>query len=483
MSPVNEVTSEGMPVFFLQDIPPRSNVGMEITRPEIYYGEFTDSYVLVKTTEEEFDYPVGEVNATTMYEGTGGVPIGGFFRRLVYALKYGHFKLLISGYPTPETRLMENRMVARRVQKIAPFLRYDNDPYLVVADGRLYWIIDAYTTTTQLPYSDPGPNGINYIRNSVKVTVDAYNGAVAFYLADPDPITGTLGRIFPDLFRPLSEMPASIVPHLRYPIDLFELVADKWRSFHMEDPEVFYNQEDLWVKATEVYSGSEVQMASYYIVLSLNDSREPEFILMLPFTPVGKNNMVGWLAARCDPENYGELVLYKFSKQEVIYGPMQIEARIDQDPRISEQLTLWSQQGSQVIRGNLLVIPVGESIMYVEPIYLRADRSDLPELKRVILSYGPRVIMEEDLQRGLRNLLGSPTGSATPVPITVERPGAEPVTLAVPARQAQQALDLYREAQDHLRAGRWAEYGTAMEQLEQLLQQLERNLRGGGGGS
>ncbi len=483
MSPVNEVTSEGMPVFFLQDIPPKSDVGMEVTRPEIYYGELTDNYALVNTTEEEFDYPVGEVNATTMYEGEGGVPIGGLWKRLVYALKYGHFKLLISGYPTPDTRLMENRSVARRVQKIAPFLRYDRDPYLVVADGRLYWIIDAYTVTSQLPYSDPSTDGINYIRNSVKVTVDAYNGEVNFYLAEPDPITSTLANIFPDLFHQQSEMPESIVPHLRYPIDLFEMVADKWRSFHMEDPEVFYNQEDLWVKATEVYSGSEVAMASYYIVLSLNESREPEFILMLPFTPVGKNNMVGWLAARCDPEHYGELVLYKFSKQEVIYGPMQIEARIDQDPTISEQLTLWSQQGSQVIRGNLLVIPVGESILYVEPIYLRADRSELPELKRVILSYGPSVIMVEDLQQGLWTILSSGLSEMDPVPITIERPGEEPVILSVPARQAAQAITLYREAQDHLRAGRWAEYGTSMERLERLLEELERNLRSGGGGN
>ncbi len=481
MSPVNEVTSEGMPVFFLKDIPPQSDVGMEVARPEIYYGELTNNYVLVNTSEEEFDYPLGEMNSTVMYAGDGGVPIGGFWRRMIYALKYGHLKLLISGYPTPDTRLMENRSVARRVQKIAPFLRYDNDPYLVVAGDRLYWIIDAYTVTSKIPYSDPGPGGINYIRNSVKVTVDAYDGKVAFYLAQPDPITGALGAIFPTLFRPMSEMPESIVPHLRYPIDLFELVADKWRSFHMEDPEVFYNQEDLWVKATEVYSGSEVPMASYYIILSLFESQEPEFILMLPFTPVGKNNMVGWLAARCDPEHYGELVLFKFSKQEVIYGPMQIEARIDQDPRISEQLTLWSQQGSQVIRGNLLVIPIGESILYVEPIYLRADRSDLPELKRVILSYGPKVIMEENLQTGLQNLLGGEYPSTGSVPITFERPGSDPVTVVVPARLASQALTLYRDSQEHLRAGRWAEYGTTMDRLEQLLQQLERDLRGGGG--
>lgn len=481
MSPVNEVTPEGMPVFFLKDIPPRSDVGMEVTRPEIYYGEFTDKYVLVKTTEEEFDYPVGEENATTMYEGDGGVPIGGLMRRLIYALKYNQLKLLISGYPTSETRLMENRLVARRVQKIAPFLLYDKDPYLVIADGRLFWVIDAYTVTSRLPYSDPSSLGINYIRNSVKVTVDAYNGSVVFYLAAPDPITGALEAIFPDLFRPMSEMPEAIQSHLRYPIDMFELVADKWRSFHMEDPEVFYNQEDLWVKATEVYSGSEVQMAAYYIILSLFESQEPEFVLMLPFTPVGKNNMVGWLAARCDPEHYGELVLFKFSKQEVIYGPMQIEARIDQDPDISEQLTLWSQQGSQVIRGNLLVIPIGESILYAEPLYLRAERSDLPELKRVILSYGPKVIMEENLQQALQTLLGGEFSSTEPVSLTFERPGSEPVTLMVPARLASQALTLYREAQGHLQAGRWAEYGTTMDRLEQILNQLERDLRGGGG--
>lgn len=482
MSPVNEVSTEGMPVFFLKDIPPRSSVGIEVERPEIYYGELTTDYVMVKTTEEEFDYPVGESNAYTDYEGTGGVPVGGLFRRLVYAIKYGHMKILISEYPTPETRLMENRAVDRRVRKIAPFLRYDGDPYLIVAGGRLYWLVDAYTVSGRLPYSDPSRDGINYIRNSVKVVVDAYNGSVTYYLAAPDPITDVLGEIFPDLFRPLEEMPESIRSHIRYPIDLFERQAEKWMKFHMEDPEVFYNQEDQWVRATEMYRGDERLMASYYVVLSLFESQEPEFILMLPFTPVGKKNMVAWLAARCDPGHYGELVLFKFSKQEVVYGPMQIEARIDQNPDISEQLTLWSQQGSRVIRGNLLVIPVRESLIYAEPLYLQAETSQLPELKRVLLSYGDTVIMEESLQSGLQALLGGELPAQMTVPITVEQPGAEPRTFEVPAAMAAQALAIYREAQGHLREGRWAEYGEAMQRLENMLEQLERNLRGGGGG-
>ncbi len=477
MSPVNEVTPEGMPVFFLKDIPPRSEVGLEVDRPEIYYGELTSDYVLVRTTEEEFDYPLGETNAYSTYEGRGGVPIGGLFRRLVYALKYGQLKLLISTYPTPETRLMENRRVEERIAKIAPFLRYDDDPYIVVADGRLYWIIDAYTVSNRLPYSDPAPGGLNYIRNSVKVVVDAYDGSVTYYLAAPDPITGTLGAIFPDLFRPLSEMHESLRGHLRYPLGMFELQADKWMSFHMEDPEVFYNQEDLWVRATEIYAGSEVIMEAYYVVLSLGESDEPEFVLMLPFTPSGKNNMVAWLAARCDPAHYGELVLFKFSKQEIVYGPMQIEARVDQDPDISEQLTLWSQQGSQVIRGNLLVIPVGESIIYAEPLYLRAERSDLPELKRVILSYGPHVIMAENLNAGLNQLLGAalPSAVATAGP---ETEAAAPMTAltATAAALADRALALYEQAQEHLRAGRWAEYGTAMDELETVLTELGRSL-------
>jgi len=476
MSPVNEVTPEGMPVFFLQDIPPRSEVGLDVERPEIYYGELTSDYVLVKTTEEEFDYPLGETNAYSTYAGEGGVPIGGLLRRLVYALKYGHLKLLISTYPTPETRLMENRTVSERIRKIAPFLQYDDDPYIVVADGRLYWIIDAYTVSNRLPYSDPAPGGLNYIRNSVKVVVDAFNGSVAFYLSDPDPITATLGSIFPDLFRPLTEMPESLRAHLRYPLGLFELQATKWMTFHMEDPEVFYNQEDLWVRATEIYSGSEVAMEAYYVVLSLGESDEPEFVLMLPFTPSGKNNMVAWLAARCDPAHYGELLLYKFSKQEVIYGPMQIEARIDQDPEISEQLTLWSQQGSQVIRGNLLVIPVGESIIYAEPLYLRAERSDLPELRRVILSYGPRVIMADNLSAGLAELLGAGLPASMTAAAETAHAGPRSDLPATARALAEQALTLYEQAQEHLRAGRWAEYGAIMDQLQGVLIDLGRSL-------
>lgn len=484
MSPVNEVTAEGMPVFFLKDIPPRSDWGLEVTRPEIYYGELTSDYVLVKTSEEEFDYVLGDTNAFTTYAGEGGVPIGGLLRRAAYAAKYGHFKLLISEYPTSETRLMENRTIRQRVQKIAPFLEYDHDPYLVVADGALFWILDAYTVSTRLPYSDPSAGGINYIRNSVKVVVDAYNGTVKFYLADPDPIANTLGEIFPGLFSPITEMPDSIREHIRFPLDLFELQAEKWQAFHMEDPEVFYNQEDLWSRPTEIYEGDLVQMEAYYVIMNMPGEEEPEFILMLPFTPSGKDNMVAWLAARCDPEHYGELFLFKFSKQELIYGPMQIEARFDQDPTISEQLTLWSQQGSSVIRGNLLVIPVGESLIYVEPLYLRAERSELPELKRVLLSYGPKVIMEETLQQGLQVLLGGEVTAAAQerVPITITRPGEEPETLLLPAEMAARALSIYREAQDHLRGSRWAQYGAAMDRLEQLLQQLNRNLRGGGGG-
>lgn len=483
MSPVNEVTEEGMPVFFLKDIPPRSDWGIEVTRPEIYYGELTPNYVLVKTTEEEFDYVFGDINAYTTYEGTGGVPIGGILRRMAYSLKYGHLKMLISEYPTHQTRLMENRTVRQRVQKIAPFLQYDQDPYLVVADGRLVWILDAYTVTRRLPYSDPSIGGINYIRNSVKVVIDAYHGTVTYYLAEPDPITNTLGEIFPLLFRPMDEMPASVRAHIRYPMDLFELQVEKWCAFHMEDPEVFYNQEDLWIRPAEIYEGDMVQMEAYYVVLTMAEAQKPEFILMLPFTPFGKDNMVAWLAARCDPEHYGELFLFKFSKQELIYGPMQIEARIDQDPVISEQLTLWSQQGSQVLRGNLLVIPVGESLIYVEPLYLRAERSELPELKRVILSYGPQVIMAENLQSGLQALLGAEITAEAPaaVPVTVTRPGGEEEVVLVPAEMASRALATYREAQDHLRGGRWAEYGAAMERLKSLLEQIESKLRGGGG--
>lgn len=490
MSPVNEVTQEGMPVFFLQDIPPRSDAGLQVDRPEIYYGELTHDYVLVKTTEEEFDYPAGESNAYSTYAGTGGVPMGNLGRKLFYALKYGQLKLLISQYPTADTRIMENRTIMDRARRIAPFLQYDQDPYLVLADGRLYWIIDAFTVSNKMPYSEPSRGGINYIRNSVKVVVDAYNGSVNYYLAAPDPITGALGAIFPDLFKPYDEMPAAVRDHVRYPIDLFERQAEKWRLFHMEDPEVFYNQEDLWVRPTEIYAGNEIPMESYYVMLSFEPGNRPEFVLMLPFTPSGKNNMVAWLAARSDEPSYGQLELFKFSKQDLTYGPLQIEARIDQDPVISEQLTLWSQQGSQVIRGNMLVIPVGTSLIYAEPLYLRAERSELPELKRVLLSYGPRVVMAETLSQGLAILLGNasaPSGTGATVSTQNRRQAAadaaaEAGGFELPADMAARALRLYQQAQDHLRNGRWGEYGQTMQQLETMLSQLEQRLRGGGGG-
>ncbi|MFO7767340.1 MAG: UPF0182 family protein [bacterium] len=490
MSPVNEVTSEGMPVLFIRDIPPRSDHGFEITRPEIYYGELTHDYVLTGTTEDEFDYASGERNETTRYEGTGGVPIGNLLRRTVYALKYGHFKLLISEYPTSETRLMENRRIANRTFKIAPFLRYDNDAYMVISEGRLYWILDAYTVSDRMPYSEPGRDGINYIRNSVKVVIDAYNGDVTYYLVEPDPITDVLGSIFPGLFTDYGEMPEGIRDHIRYPLDLFHRQAEKWRLFHMEDPEVFYNQEDLWALPSEVYQGSQIPMEPYYVILELEEDRGEEFLLMLPYTPQGRDNMIGWLAARSDPGVYGQLKLFKFSKQELIYGPMQIEARIDQDPTISEQTTLWSQQGSQVIRGNLLVIPVGRNLVYAEPLYLKADRSELPELKRVILSYGPRVVMAKSLEQGLEVLLGKESAAALPgVTVTQMEPTGEQTlematpegVVRVPSEQASRALQLYQQAQEHLRGGRWAEYGESMQELEQILQKLQEQLGGGGG--
>jgi uncharacterized membrane protein (UPF0182 family) len=370
-SPVNEVTSEGLPRLFVKDVPPSFEPDLKIERPEIYYGEKTDEYVLVKTKTEEFDYPKGDKNVYTIYQGKGGVPIRSFFRRLLFAIEFFDPQILFTTYLSPESRIMYNRRIGRRAGLIAPFLDYDGDPYVVVSGGKLYWIQDAYTTSDMYPYSrrSYGPfknRGLNYIRNSVKVTIDAYNGDVTFYVIDEeDPIVKTYSGIFPDLFKPFSEMPADLKKHIRYPKDLFEIQVGTYTKYHMEDVQVFYNQEDLWQTPDELYADSRQVMEPYYIIIKLPGEKKEEFFLMSPFTPSKKDNMIGWLAARCDPPDYGNLLVYKLPKDKLVYGPMQIEARVDQQTEISRELSLWSQRGSRVIRGNLLAIPIGDTFIYV----------------------------------------------------------------------------------------------------------------------
>jgi uncharacterized membrane protein (UPF0182 family) len=481
LSPVNEVVEEGLPNLWVRDIPPQSRYPeLAITRPEIYFGELTDDYVIAKTKQPELDYPSGDQNVYTTYAGTGGVVLDSPLKRLAYALRLGDSQVLLSGSITPESRLLWQRAIDQRVQAVAPFLRYDPDPYLVIVDGRLVWLLDAYTVTDSYPYSEPIGTSfgqINYIRNSVKVAMDAYDGTLAFYLIDPsDPLAATYASIFPDLFRPGAEMDPELVAHWRYPEGMFRIQAAKFQIFHMTDPQVFYNQEDLWNWAEEVVTGERMLIEPYYVNMRLPGEADPEFVLMMPYTPSTKQNMVAWLYARNDGENYGELGVYKFPKQRLVYGPMQVESRIDQDPQISQQLSLWNQRGSQVIRGNLLVIPVDQAILYVEPIYLQAEASQLPELRRVIVAYGNHIAMEETLAQGLARVMGGGRTTEVTTEPGIEEPSGPATT---PPQVEGNIADLIRQADAHyqaaqscLQTGDWTCYGEEMDALEHVLESL-----------
>lgn len=472
MSPVNEVTPEGLPELLIRDLPPRTQPGLEITRPEIYYGEKTDDYVFVNSTIEEFDYPSGDHNVTATYEGEGGVIIDSPLKRAAFAYRFGDVSVMLSEYLTPDSRVMLYRNIHQRVRQVAPFLLFDADPYLVIADGRLLWLQDAYTVTQMYPYSQPYHDRFNYIRNSVKISIDAYNGDMVFYVVDDeDPLIQTYAAIFPDLFSPLEEMPQALRAHIRHPEGLFIIQAQMNNTYHMQDPTVFYNKEDLWTVAHEIYAGSDQPMEPYYVTMKLPGEEAEEFILMQPFTPVGKQNMVAWLTARSDGEHYGKLLLYKFPKQELIYGPLQIEARIDQDPTISGQLSLWRQRGSQVIRGNLLVIPIGNSLLYVEPLYLQAETGRMPELKRVIAASGERLVMANTLEEALVTI-----GGASVVTEEVEE-GEEGVEPAGLHDLALSALEHYERAQEYLQEGNWAGYGAELEAMGRDLEKLEEASR------
>jgi hypothetical protein len=479
MSPVNEVTQEGLPVFYLSDIPPRApdSLGdvLAVERPEIYFGERTTNYVLVATRGQEFDYPQGDENIYTSYAGDGGLEVDATWRRALFGWYLGSLKLLLTDGITPESRLLLFRHIRQRVERIAPFLEYDGDPYLVLLDGRLLWVLDAYTASDRYPYSEPvrltGRPPINYIRNSVKVVVDAYHGSVTFYAWDEnDPILRVYRSIFPELFEPVASMPEGLRAHLRYPEDLFTIQAEVLRSYHMQDPRVFYNREDMWNTPNEIYQGQPARMDPYYVLLQLPGDPEPAFQLVLPFTPTRRDNMIALLAAKGDPGNYGRRVIYEFPKDRLIFGPMQVEARIDQDPTISEQITLWSQKGSSVIRGNLLVIPIGRSVLYVEPLYLQAQQSQLPELRRVIAAFGPRIVMEPTLEGAMRALIAFPAGPAEAGPRPVFETRAD--VSGTDADLARLARAAYERAVAAQRRGDWAAYGEALEELGSLLERL-----------
>ncbi|MBS3942763.1 MAG: UPF0182 family protein [Dethiobacter sp.] len=474
MSPVNEVSPEGLPRYFIRDIPAATTGGLELEQPSIYFGELTDDYVIVNTATPEFHFAVtGDQNEFTSYTGEAGIPLGSFLRRALFALRFGEYRILISGELTAESRVLFNRNIHDRVRKIAPFLRYDQDPYLVVNDGRLFWIQDAYTVTDHYPYSTPYGD-FNYIRNSVKVITDAYHGSVSFYITDPDdPLAAAYSRIFPGLFKTFAEMPAGLARHLRYPEDLFNIQARVLTRYHVTDPNVFYTGEDLWAIPEEQDEGEILPMEPYYTILQLPGYAEPEFVLILPFTPNKRNNMIAWMVARCDQPNYGQVELFLFPIERVVMGPRQVENRIDQDTEISAQFTLWSQAGSRVIRGNLLVLPINDSLLYVEPVFLRAEGGGLPELSRVIVVFQETVVMEETLEQALVRIFDAredppPGDPAEDPPNLPSLPAGELSALIAEAQAA------YSEAIERQREGDWAGYGVKIKELEQILNELAR---------
>jgi uncharacterized protein len=489
MAPVNQVTSEGLPVLFIKDVPPVSTVSVKLTRPQIYYGELTNEYVFVGTGQPEFDYPAGDKNIYTKYTGRGGVPIGSFLRKVLYAFQFGSLKILLSDDIKGSARVLYRRNVMERATTAMPFLDFDDDPYLMITDaGELKWILDAYTTSDAYPYAQRTPDGTSYMRNSVKVVIDAYDGTVDAYIAQPnDPVVQTYANIFRGIFKPISAMPPDIRRHVRYPGDLFRIQTALHATYHMTEPDAFYHREDQWQIPGTINKVTNENPFMRHIIMRLPGEKDPEFIFMTPFTPRGKDNLAAWMVARMDGENYGKLSVYRFPKQSLVYGPKQIANRINQDTDISRQLTLWDQKGSEVIRGELLVIPIEESLIYVQPIYLRAEGGSIPELKRIVVAHENRVVMGESLDEGLNALFGS--GAAAQARASVQDSlstlGVEPSVVgggAVPPKGAAPSgavADLLREAQTHYdraiaaqRAGNWADYGREIDQLGATIRAL-----------
>ena len=484
LSRVDQVTSSGQPEVLIGNIPPESSVEeIQITRPEIYFGELSNEYVIVGTDEEEFDYPSGDSNEYTFYEGTAGIKLN-FFNRLVFAAREGSLKLLVSSNIDSDSRIIINRNVMDRVQTIMPYLSYESDPYMVTVDGKLYWMIDAYTSSSNYPYSQPfDENGTNYIRNSIKVVVDAYNGDVDFYVVDEeDPIAMTYAKIYPELFKSGEEMPEALKAHIRYPNYLLQIQANIYTRYHMEDIGVFYLNEDQWDIANEIYGTEQVQMEPTYYIAKLPGEGTAEFFNSIPFTPKSKKNMTALLIARNDGEHYGELMLYQFPKNKTVYGPEQIEAQIDQNTEISKEFSLWNSAGTKYSRGNMFVIPVNSSILYVEPVYLEATNSSIPEVKRIIVAYGDRIAYEETLEECLVSLFGEEAADsidASDESVTQEPSGdggqtetGQPSEELSQTELIQNAVTAYDNAQAAVQSGDWAGYGRYMEELEQILNEL-----------
>jgi uncharacterized protein len=483
LGPVNQVTEQGLPVLFVENIPPESTApGLQITEPSIYFGELSNDYVIVRTGTPEFHYPKGNENVATRYEGRGGIALDSLWRKLVFALRFRAYQIVLNVDITPESRVLFNRNIRDRVRELAPFLTFDGDPYMVLSGGRLYWLYDAYTTSARYPYSTP-LRGVNYIRNSVKIAIDAYEGTTTLYVADArDPVVSVYSRIFPGVFKPLAEMPRDLRAHVRYPEDIFAMQASVFTLYHMTQPGIFYNREDQWEVPT-IDAGPQAEaMQPYYTIMRLPGEKEPEFIQMLPFTPRRKDNLAAWLVARSDGEHYGRLGVFEFPKQKVIFGPRQVVARISQDEVIAPQITLWNQQGSEVIWGTLMVIPIEESLIYVRPLYLRGSGSNIPALTRVVVAHQDHVVMENTLDNALARLFGATrpqrqlTEGARPTEAAPSAtPGQQPAaTDASFAALAAEARGHYEKAIAAQRAGDWATYGEQIRQLGATLEKMRK---------
>jgi len=477
MSPVAQIGAQGDPRMIVKDLPPVSELDLEVGRAGIYYGDHDPSYKLVNTDIQELDYPSGDENVYTNYDGDGGVPIDGFFEKLLFAWEFGDINLLLTDYIREGSKIQFWRSVRQRVRRTAPFLQFQDDPYMILVDGNLKWIQDAYTTSPHYPYSERFNGQLNYIRNSVKVVVDAYHGTVDFYaIEEDDPILNVYRDIFPNMFKPLDEMPEGVKSHIKYPKTLFEVQMQIFNTYHMTEPQVFYNNEDLWTRPNEKYGGQQIKMEPYYVLSKLPGDDELQYMLISPLTPNNRDNMIAWMTAKSDFPQYGEVEVFKLPKERLIFGPAQIEAKIDQDTEISRQLALWDQRGSRVIRGNLMIIPIEDSFIYVEPVFLIAEGVDIPQLQRVIVTVGERVVMEPTLDLALESLFGErpeerimATTEQVARPDTAQFQGV--ATQQVPATSAELEAfrSLWREAQQALQAGNWELFGEKMREIEELI--------------
>jgi hypothetical protein len=458
-------------VLFVKDLPPATTVSLKITRPQIYYGERANDYVFVGTRQREFDHPSGEVNIYASYGGRGGVRVGNLARRLVLATRFGSDKILFSQDITESSRVLYYRNILVRARTALPFLRFDRDPYLVLADdGTLQWILDAYTTSDDYPYAQRLGDGTTYMRNSVKLVIDAYNGSLAAYVSAPsDPLIRTWARIFPGIFIPLDSMPAGLRAHVRYPDELYRIQANLYATYHMDEPDDFYHREDQWqIPAVAEREGSVPFMR--HLVMRLPEEQKAEYIYMVPFTPRGKDNLAAWMVARNDGAEYGRLRVYRLSRQRLVFGPQQIENRINQDTEISRQVSLWDQRGSRVIRGDLLVIPIEESLLYVQPLYLQAEGGRIPELKRVVVAYENQVVMGETLDAALAQMFGGAPGPGRPTtPVAGTEASTPDSGFRALAGEARRHYEAALQAQRDLD---WAKYGVEMRRLGELLERL-----------